>query len=113
MKLSDGSARGIGAVVGLVAFIVAMNVYLVAPVHHSFRTGWIPYVLAWVIYRLAWARLSVLQRCPSGCGARIYYRLESCPQCLAPLSGRNETAPGPRAFHDELRAAKLARTEHG
>jgi len=113
MKLSDGSARGIGAVVGVVAFVAAMNVYLLTPVQHSFRTGWIPYVLAWVIYRLAWAKLSVLRRCPGGCGARIYYRLESCPQCLAPLSGRNDTAPGPRAFHDELRAAKLARTDRG
>jgi len=53
MKLSDGSARGIGALIGVVAFVVAMNVYLIAPVQHSFRTGWIPYVLAWVIYRLA------------------------------------------------------------
>ena len=111
MKLSDGSARGLGALVGVVAFVVAMNVYILAPIQHSFRTGWAPYVLAWVVYRLAWARLSVLQRCPGGCGARIYYRIESCPHCLTPLPSWNETAPGPKAFHDKLGAAKSVRTE--
>lgn len=113
MKLSDGSARGIGALVGVVALVVGMNMYILAPIQHSFRTGWVPYMLAWVVYRLAWARLSVLRRCPGGCGARIYYDLEACPHCLTPLLPRNETAPGPRAFHDELRATKLARTERG
>src|SRR5712671_3758366 len=91
MKLSDGSARGLGALVGVVAFVVAMNVYILAPIQHSFRTAWVPCVLAWVAYRVAWARLSVLQRCPGGCGARIYYRLESCPHCLTPC--RRGTKP--------------------
>ena len=113
MKLSDGSARGVGALVGIVTFVVAMNVYILAPIQHSFRTAWAPYMLAWLIYRLAWARLSVLQRCPGGCGARIYYRLESCPRCLTPLPLRKETEPGPKAFHDEPREAKLARTDRG
>jgi len=113
MKLSDGSARGVGALVGVVAFIVTMNVYILSPIQHSFRTAWVPCVLAWVAYRVAWARLSVLQRCPGGCGARIYYRLESCPHCLTPLSSWNETVQGPKAFHDELRAAKLTRKDRG
>src|SRR5690348_6979478 len=113
MKLSDTSARIVGAAVGVVAFVVAMNVYVLAPIHHSFRTAWVPYMLGWVVYRLAWARLSILRRCPGGCGARIYYRLEACPHCLTPLPPRKETDPGPQAFHDELRAAKLARTERG
>ena len=112
MKLSDGSARGLGALVGVVTFVAAMNVYILAPIQHSFRTAWVPYVLAWLVYRLAWTKLSVLQRCPAGCGARIYYRLESCPRCLTPLPPR-EKDPGMKAFHDELRAAKLARTERG
>ena len=112
MKLSDGSARGLGALVGVVTFVVAMNVYILAPIQHSFRTAWASYLVAWLVYRLAWARLSVLQRCPGGCGARIYYRLESCPHCLTPLPLR-EKDPRPKAFHDELRAAKLARTERG
>ena len=113
MKLSDGSARGVGALIGVVALVVAMNVYILLPIQHSFRTAWAPYMLAWLVYRLAWARLSVLRRCPGGCGARIYYRLETCPRCLTPLPSRNDTDPGVKAFHDELRAGKLARTERG
>ena len=85
MKLSDGSSRIVGALIGLVSFIVAMNVYILAPFHHSFRTAWVPYVLAWVVYRMTWAKLSVLRRCPGGCGARIYYAVEACPHCLTPL----------------------------
>jgi len=110
MKLSDGSARGVAVLVGIVAFVVAMNVYILMPIQHSFRTAWAPYLLAWLVYRLAWARLSVLQRCPGGCGARIYYLLESCPHCLTPLPSR-ENDPSPKAFHDEHRGTKLARTE--
>ncbi len=85
MKLSDGSSRLVGALFGVLAFVIAMNVYIWAPVHHSFRTGWIPYFIAWVIYRVTWAKLSVLRRCPGGCGARIYYGVEACPHCRTPL----------------------------
>ncbi len=85
MKLSDRSSRLVGVVFGVIAFLVAMNVYIFAPIHHSFRTGWIPYVTAWVVYRVTWARLSLLRRCPAGCGARIYYGVEVCPHCRTPL----------------------------
>ena len=32
MKLSDGSARGLGALVGVVTFVAAMNVYILAAI---------------------------------------------------------------------------------
>src|SRR2546428_14195412 len=106
MKLSDGSARGLGALVGVVAFVVTMNAYILAPIQHSFRTAWVPCMLSWLVYRLAWARLSVLQRCPGGGGAPVYYRLESCPRWLTPFASREED-PGPKAVHDQLPAAQL------
>lgn len=108
MKLSHGSARGVGALMGVITFVVAMNVYVFAPLLHSFRTAWVPCVAAWVVYRLAWARLSVLRRCPGGCGARIYYRLEACPHCLTPVRRPREKTAGPEALHHELRAVTAA-----
>jgi hypothetical protein len=105
-------ARMIGALVGVAAFVVAMNVYLLAPLHHSFRTAWIPYVVAWAVYRLAWARFSVLRRCPSGCGARIYYRVDACPHCLAPVRERRRRM-GRRILLSEVRAARVGRFSRG
>ena len=97
MKLSDGSSRLVGALLGVFAFVVAMNVYVLAPVHHSFRTGWIPYAVAWAIYRVAWMKLSVLRRCPGGCGARIYYGVEACPHCRTPLRYQDPPDGRPKA----------------
>src|SRR3954447_13552507 len=108
MKVSHRSARILGALAGVVLFVIAMNAYILAPIHHSFETSWVPYVLAWVTYRLAWARLSMLRRCPGGCGARIFYQLETCPHCLTPLRARTETPALAEAV-----PRKLARTGRG
>jgi hypothetical protein len=106
MKLPHRSARILGALVGVGAFIVAMHAYLFAPVRHSFSTSWIPYVLAWAVYRFAWARLSMLKRCRSGCGALMYYQTEVCPRCLAPAGSRPTVTPARRATDTHFRRAK-------
>lgn len=106
MKLSHRSARIVGAVLGVAAFVVAMNGYLLAPVRHSFATSWIPYLLAWAVYRLAWARLSMLKRCHGGCGALMYYRTETCPRCLTPTGPQPAATPARRATDTHVRRAK-------
>ena len=112
MRFSDRPARIVGVVVGILALVVAMNVYLLLPIRQSFATAWAPYIAAWAVYRLVWSKLSVLQRCPGGCGARIYYRVARCPRCLTPLL-RRDVDPGVQALHDDLRVARVARTERG
>lgn len=113
MRLSDRPARIVGAVVGVLALVVGMNVYLLLPIRPSFATSWVPYVVAWVVYRLVWSKLSVLQRCPGGCGARIYYRVAACPRCLTPMRFGRNIDPGVGVFHRELRVARMDRTERG
>ena len=96
MKLSHRSARIVGALLGVGAFVAAMNGYILLTVRYSYATAWIPYVLAWAVYRLAWARLSMLRRCDAGCGALMYYRADTCPRCEAPSSRRSTPPPARR-----------------
>lgn len=112
MRVGHRTARIVAALIGVVAFIIAMNVYLLLPIQQSFRTSWVPCVMAWAMYRLAWARLSVLRRC-AGCGAGIYYLCETCPRCLTP-SQRRHTDDGREAFAEgERPLAKLTTTDRG
>ena len=106
MKLSHRSARIVGALFGVGAFVVAMNGYVLMTVRYSSATAWIPCVLAWAVYRFAWARLSMLRRCDAGCGALVYYRADACPRCLAPSGTQPKPPPARRASDVRPRRAK-------
>jgi len=101
MKLSDGSARGLGALVGVVAFVVAMNVYTLAA-----DPALLPDSVGSVHARRGSSTGSRGRGSPCSNGAQavvapgVYYRLESCPHCLTPfaVAGRRIQAEG---VHDE------------
>jgi len=106
MKLPHRSARMVGALLGVGAFAVAMNGYVLVTARYSSATSWIPFVLAWAVYRFAWARLSMLKRCRGGCGAVMYYRTELCPRCLTPAGARPTMMPARRATDAHFRRPK-------